>query len=1019
MRPKFIVVIACLLWAVAVQATPYNNGITTDSLVKTIKMKALLGDKMSFRDLGYLLDDVSQHDKLRTILDDISFFPSKTIDFKQNVTKAAFLDFFFKNQDKIHFSFLYNAYFLNAAESEKVVFKTALNEKKNTENKLSSAKTIIQKIELEIDAENADSAAVTLEKLYPFYSNEVFNFAVKISKDKRVTGSKAFKKTKFFRTLNELFGTYSSKESFDAILYLIDNELIAPSQCAFSLARITNVFAAHEGPDATLAKRYRNYADSLKSFEALRQFGYERYNHFQKTYFTDDVDYYGALATTAAVTDSYWWIRNNSLNDMLQTHHPRALYYLATQFYKQRDKEAVFGYQSDDFLRILHNWVNEKIEVQDEKGIFTDTPKDITARKNLLTYWSQHWDDYEWDDFLGIFVNKQAKLAQKENYERLFRRLTSTNDSVAVQSFRELAEGEPSEIVKLSTKYRSLLRNVNPNLPNFKSKILENLAFLSNYCRQQNIAYLPTKKETELFSLLLGQIPPSQRYLIENQLIKNLNLSQITAFEYWGILHEPNVAANYSFSRVLDAWYSAHINEVLNDEQQCRLLLKKMALFTRFGVVGTCTMYAKKFKLKDERVQQILQKIANSESDADIVNQAQQLLLPTVKNEKINNTLSNTSGDNTNLKNLISVLETSDVVDIEAINNVTQSPFYKAEYRHLCLKSLVKIVNIEEVFLLKIQPKLSAKNGDLKYFERISLFYKDLDDLPRVFEIDDAEKLFAFMSERAAMFKIEEAGSFYNNIFRSAWFVNYINGGLFSKQNALVLKQLLERYLSESELISEFEEQATQRNIVQLDNIGKPLLEKLNAIKTSTLDDETRSKILNEIIARVHYEDLGLVVPFLNEMGDINGHSSLTFLNEDFGLPVFDFATAQESNEFVQNHAKLSELEFYKLYLQKFGLDITKKNNDLDFEKIYPILKYDLVTPYISTGGSKRDFYVYGLIKILELKFVTQLGFHYKLNESQTFYSYNSSKRVETWLKYMSENRIYKPDNEEVKGFNQ
>ena len=95
MRPKFIVVILCFLWAVAAQATRYNNGITTDSLVKTIKIKALAGDKMSFRDLGYLLDDTSQHNKLLSILDDISFFPSKIIDFKQNVTKVALLDFFY------------------------------------------------------------------------------------------------------------------------------------------------------------------------------------------------------------------------------------------------------------------------------------------------------------------------------------------------------------------------------------------------------------------------------------------------------------------------------------------------------------------------------------------------------------------------------------------------------------------------------------------------------------------------------------------------------------------------------------------------------------------------------------------------------------------------------------------------------------------------------------------------------------------------------------------------------------
>ena len=172
----------CLLWAVAARATSYDNGITTDSLVVLIKNKALLGDKISFRDLGYLLDDASQHDKILKILDDLSFFPSKTIDFRQNISKSTFLDFFFKNQDKIHFSFLYKAYFVNAAEREKVIFKTIAADKKNIENKSEQYKGIIQNLELFIDVENADSAAVLLEKLRPSYSSETATFAFKISK---------------------------------------------------------------------------------------------------------------------------------------------------------------------------------------------------------------------------------------------------------------------------------------------------------------------------------------------------------------------------------------------------------------------------------------------------------------------------------------------------------------------------------------------------------------------------------------------------------------------------------------------------------------------------------------------------------------------------------------------------------------------------------------------------------------------------------------------------------------------
>jgi hypothetical protein len=604
----------------------------------------------------------------------------------------------------------------------------------------------------------------------------------------------------------------------------------------------------------------------------------------------------------------------------------------------------------------------------------------------------------------------------KENYERLFRRLTSVNDSVAIKSFQELAEGEPSEIVKLSTKYRSLLRNINPSLPNFKSKILENLAFLNEFYRQQNSAIVIAEKDAQMYNILLTSLSPSERYLIENQLINTLSLEQITSFEYWAVLHENSLVCNYSTSRILDYWYSKNIELITNDEKQLRNFLKKAALFSKMGVSGTCTMYAKKLDLQNEKNIATLKKINLSDSDADIIGLCQQLLTP-VKEKEVKKT------DRVNRKNdlagIIKVIEKSDVLEIDILNSVTQSSNFKPEYRDICLKSLVKIANVEDIFLLKIQPRLSVKKGDLAYFKRITFDSKTLDDLPRIFETDDHEKLFVFMHERAKNFNIDEKGAFYNNLFRSSWLTNYLNSGAFSKKDALEIKQLLEKYLSESELISEFEEQATQRNIAQLDNIGKSLLEKLANINASSLDEETRGQVFSEIIARVNYEDLGLVVPFLTQLGEVNGRSMLNFLSEDFGLPVFDFKTNQESNEFVQNHAKLSEIEFYKLYLQKFGVDFLKNDRELDFEKIHQILKYDLTTPFSSAGGNKRDFYVYGIIKVLELKFVTQLGFHYKLNESQTFYSYNAGKRAEAWLKYLVENRVYRPEHYEAKSFNQ
>ncbi len=1009
---------SCLLcFGIVVWATPKPMMPEGDSLFRLLKKKTLEGDKRAFRDLGSLLDGASPME-IKEALDDISFISDDLMDLKKELTRADFLNFYYQNQSKISFSTLFNAFYIKGFDKKKIEFQVKPSTE-NTNDDLVKIKDFSTKIEAFLVAENADSVYHLLEKAQQIHHKSTYQLFLKIAKDKRIWSNKTLRKNNVSRLICESLANYPTEESFNTILFLIDNGYLAPALAAFSLARVSNVFAAHEGTDATLSKRYQHYADSLKTFDALRNFGFARYNHFQRIYFDEDVDYYAAFAATAFVTDSYWWIRENAISEMLKTHHPRALYYLASQYYRERNRNVQFSYSASFFLQGLKSWVNEKIEVKDKNGFFTSEPTDLTAKKNLFLYWSQHWDDYEWDDFLGIFVNKQEKLAQKENYDRLFRRLSSTNDSVAVQSYKALSEGEPSEIVKLDTKYRSLLRNVNPNLPNFKSKILENTAFLTDYCRKQGIAYRATEKDLALFNILLSNLTPSQRYLVENQVIEKLTLPQITIFEYWAILHETTNAANYSFSRILDRWYSQHWREVLSDDHQLRLLLKKTALFSHFGVVGTCNQYVKKINVKDDNFRKYLQAIVAIENDNDINALAQQLLSDKIDDKNTSNLNNTPSGDLNNIKNLISIIENTDILDIEAINALTQSTNYKAEHRSIALKALTKVTPIDEMFLLKIQPKLSLKGGDLQYFKGISLGYKDLDDLPRIFEMDDSEKMFAFMNERAQDFTVDEAGAFYNNLFRSAWFSNYINGGLFPKGAAEELKTLLNRYLNESTLISEFEEQATQRNIMQLENIGRSLSDKLSNALNSSSDDETKSKIIGEIIARINYEDLGLVVPFMMQMNELNGRSPLAFLNEDFGLPIFEFKNFQESNEFVQNHAKLSELELYKLYLQKFGVDFQKKDGNLDYEKIYRILKYDLVTPFTGSGNNKRDYCVYGLIKVLELKFVTRLGFHQKMNESQTFYSYNSSKRVETWLKYMVENRIYRPDSEDIKSFNQ
>ena len=74
-------------------------------------------------------------------------------------------------------------------------------------------------------------------------------------------------------------------------------------------------------------------------------------------------------------------------------------------------------------------------------------------------------------------------LVKTQNYEKLFRRLNSRNDSVAVNSFLQLTQGDPVEINALAKKYRQLLRNHNASLPSLKFGYLEQLTLLTDFCK--------------------------------------------------------------------------------------------------------------------------------------------------------------------------------------------------------------------------------------------------------------------------------------------------------------------------------------------------------------------------------------------------------------------------------------------------------------------------------------------------------------------------------------------------------
>jgi hypothetical protein len=346
-------------------------------------------------------------------------------------------------------------------------------------------------------------------------------------------------------------------------------------------------------------------------------------------------------------------------------------------------------------------------------------------------------------------------------------------------------------------------------------------------------------------------------------------------------------------------------------------------------------------------------------------------------------------------------IQVARVLTIEDLNKITQSSFYEKKHRVICLEALKKVKRLRTIYRLKIAPKLSIES-ELHYLENIPFGHKELGNLPKIFKIEKADLLLDFIHKKTQSLASTQLSTLYNNLFRQSWFKDYVSSGQIKTAERDYIKTLFEKYLAESTFLTEFEEKNTQINILYLEHAYQSLKEKLQVIAQDSLQKEIHIDYLKDILSRIAFHEIIIAFPVLQEL-HATAPTLFDFLNRDFGLPIFDFEDNQQL-ELLHNQLKThTEFQFYQQQLLQFGLPILKKNKTLDFKKVYELLTFDLVVPFIGEGGKFRDYYAYGLVKLLELHFKTTLGFSDKLNENQTFYTYTSLKRVNAWKAFLIE----------------
>ena len=1088
-----------------------------DVLMCDIESQLRKGNRRALREVAVLLDKPAYHESAIILLEKYSFFTKEEIDIR-NSTRDKFLQFYSKNEDKIKYSEMLQAFYVTPVEYQTYTFDVM----PSVENPEEDPSVLLRALVLEFDKSykrGTDSTGLQkiIEKITDLDIRESYQWI------RNTLNLQPFNKnaTFLYLTLCEGLKNEPHVDNLNAILKVIDKNIVPPELLSSTFIELTNY--------SITPKQTQMLMDSLESYEALRAYGYDQVLPFKEVFFYEKVDYYAKIMSRKDTP----WIQRNALRDLLMTQHPRLLFYLAAQMRCKTEKRVEF----EKLLRRLTKKqfvLPSELEGTSETDFFTKLDN-IEKFKNFVRFWGNHAEDFEWEESKRIFVDK-AEIAQRtEVYDRLFRRLNSDNDSVARASFLQLAQGDPNAIYEMTEKFRPMLRNYNSQLPDLRYSFLEQMSRLVAFCKKNRVYYQLSDTLIVLMQQLIDTRNPQLRFNIENQIIHVVEIFDLTSIEFFACLNSANQELSFSIGRILDHIYTKYWSAITNNEEQLRLFLKKSFLFKKIGVVGICNSYQNKIDRIDVDLKNFFYEISAVESDEDIVNQIDVILgsseeyqkglnaksmldlfledplsfansdmrmLPTPQAADYQRIVGKIQSENNKeiLQLMVDYLDLHPSIDavphlfviikddrklkggaedtegvrvsdrivalleniyghklnaddkrvawrrlwykeqknyqqwdkqffdeqmlflaqfetltIEDILEVSKSKYFKSEHKSRVIQALKKLSDIGDIRLYKstIPFKLSE---DLTFIDSLIVAPKDLDDLIKIFEVDNDSLMWSFIGQRTEQFSIDELGSFYNGLFKVDWFLKLVINEKISPAHKEKAIQILSEYLNNSELISEFEEQLTLRHVAELQNIGLSLGQKLDASLVLDISDESKAAIQEVILMRIGYAEIGEVAPYFDKLSKKTGYNPTAFLYKDFGIPIFN-PDKEAINELMENHKTLKEFDFYVFYLKKFGVDFLKSNTELDFSKIYNILKFEIVTPFTG-GGFQRDYFTYGVIKLLELNFNTRLDFHEKLNENQNFYTYTATKRAVKWMQYLEDNHLVKPDPSIPSSFN-
>ena len=271
--------------------------------------------------------------------------------------------------------------------------------------------------------------------------------------------------------------------------------------------------------------------------------------------YDESVDFYGKVLQNCISRGRPAW---TALYDLVQTHHPRTLYYLAANAYRQDVLQTIAP--PIHFMDVLGALSGMDIQKEDLGG--------------WVSHFFAHADQWIWNDQRQQFDYYPEIKDHQLLVESWFRYLASPDPKVANTFYHQIINADPAIVAQYSGTYRRILTQWNPILPPPNLPFPEITAHFRKDAREEDHALTLPPGIAGLVEQFLLPLPLSERIALEDSLIRRCTVDDLTALEAQALEWVAFPSAERSLSRIID-----HLYRRYGPTDQPGTFLRKAGLF--------------------------------------------------------------------------------------------------------------------------------------------------------------------------------------------------------------------------------------------------------------------------------------------------------------------------------------------------------------------------------------------------------------------------------------------------------